>query len=140
MVIKQCSGKTKNHIRCKNKITQSSLCYLHKKQIGGSKDLFNKWLIKEINRIYKFSKKYNYVSYYEPSVFVKGSNIVIGSFEEDEDPDQYFITSGKYPNKLDVKHVRIKESTIEKHIKKKYKNYKRNKSLDRIVGNVGLCI
>ena len=146
MATKQCSGETLDHNRCKNTVTGCNKCYLHLKQKGGSNkkqskdDKLTKWLTKEIKRIYKSPKKHGYVDYSEPSVFTKGNSLVIGSFEEDDDPDEYFLTKGTYPNKLKVEHIRIKEKTIEKHIQSKYKSYKRAKKLENLIVNVSLSL
>jgi len=129
----QCGGKTKCGKRCKNMISESKLCHLHK-----NNEALNKWLVKEIKRINKNAKKYDYVDYFEPTVYRKGNNVVIVSFEEDEDPDQYFITTGTYPKRLKVDHIRIKEKKSETYIKKRYKSYKRDCKLESMIVDASL--
>lgn len=137
----RCSGKTLNDKRCKNKCI-GKYCYLHgnKRFTGGSKDnSITDWLYKEIAHISKNSEKHGWISYQDASVYKKGNDIVIWSIEEDDPPSDYFITYGKYPNKLKTKKI-LTKGGIDNYIKKNYKNYKRDKSLDEIVTKAELSV
>jgi hypothetical protein len=98
-----------------------------------TKHELEEWLQKEIKRINKSPKKYHYVNFTEPQVYINGKKIIIASIEEDDAPNEYFLTTGTYPRKLKVKHVSIQEKTIGKHIKNNFEMFRRKPSLNKIV-------
>ena len=131
--MKRCSGKTKQEERCLN-MSPHKFCHLHGQIGGGPEEAFKKWLGKEIKHIYRNFAKHFYVSYQDVTVYKKGNNVVIWSIEEDDGPDEYFITSGKYPNRLKVEKKSVR-GKIETYIKKRYKKYRRRRKLDSVVNN-----
>lgn len=141
---KQCTSKNKNNTRCKNKIKNGKCCYLHKwgsrqSSIKNNNKLFNRWLTKEIKRIKKNTKKYSYVSFIEPTAYVKNKKIAIVSIEEDDDVDEYFITYGIQGKRLKVDHIRVK-GNIRKYIKDRFPNYKKQNKLEKIIEDAYLSV
>ena len=107
-----------------------------------NKDDIKGWLIDAVVHIQENIEKFENVSWQDASVYTKDNKVVIWSIEEDEGPDMYFITTGTVGKKLNVQHIKLraKEKSIENYIKINYPDFKRNKSLDKVVTDAWLSV
>lgn len=122
---------TKSKVKSVHKKSKSQLKNKSKSKSKISDAKIKVWLNSEIKEISNNPEKYGFIGLQDPQIYMQGNKLMMWSIEEDECPEQYYITSGKYPNKLSVKH--IKTDNIKKYVKEKYPNYKKNSKFNQVV-------